>query len=40
MSGEDKSTENEAVTVIARRAFLKRTTLVGGGLVVSQGLLR
>jgi xanthine dehydrogenase YagT iron-sulfur-binding subunit len=39
MSEEDKSTENEAVTVIARREFLKRTTLVGGGLVVSRGLL-
>jgi xanthine dehydrogenase YagT iron-sulfur-binding subunit len=40
MTEEDKSTENEAGTVIARREFLKRTTLVGGGLVVSQGLLR
>ena len=38
MSDEDKSAENEAVTVIARREFLKRTTLVGGGLLVSQGL--
>ena len=40
MSEEDKSTENRAVTVIARREFLKRTTLVGGGLAVSRGLLR
>ncbi len=40
MSEKDKSTESEAVTVIARREFLKRTTLVGGGLVVSQGLRR
>src|SRR5437763_16979688 len=38
MSDEDKSAKNEAVTVIARREFLKRTTLVGGGLFVSQGL--
>ena len=40
MSKEDESTENEAATVIARRAFLKRTTLVGGALVASQGFLR
>jgi xanthine dehydrogenase YagT iron-sulfur-binding subunit len=40
MSEENESTENRAATVIARREFLKRTTLVGGGLVVSQGLLR
>jgi xanthine dehydrogenase YagT iron-sulfur-binding subunit len=39
MSEEDRSTEDR-VTVIARREFLKRTPLVGGGLVVSQGLLR
>src|SRR5580692_6624196 len=40
MSEEDKSTEDRAVTVIARREVLKRTTLVGGGLVVSKGGLR
>jgi xanthine dehydrogenase YagT iron-sulfur-binding subunit len=39
MSEEDKTTANEGVIGIPRREFLRRTTLVGGGLVVSQGLL-
>ena len=38
MSDEDNKTK-EDLAVLPRREFLKRTTLVGGGLVVSQGLL-
>jgi hypothetical protein len=38
MSDEDNKTEEDPA-VIPRREFLKRSTLVGGGLVVSQGLL-
>jgi xanthine dehydrogenase YagT iron-sulfur-binding subunit len=39
MSDEDKTPANEGVIGIPRREFLRRTTLVGGGLAVSQGLL-
>jgi xanthine dehydrogenase YagT iron-sulfur-binding subunit len=39
MSEEDKTRANEDVVGIPRREFLRRTTLVGGGLAVSQGLL-
>jgi len=35
MSEEDKKAKEDAA-VIPRREFLKRTTLVGGGLAVSQ----
>jgi xanthine dehydrogenase YagT iron-sulfur-binding subunit len=39
MSEEDKKPANEDAVGIPRREFLRRTTLVGGGLAVSQGLL-
>ena len=39
MSEEDKTTATDGVIGIPRREFLRRTTLVGGGLAVSQGLL-
>ena len=39
MSDQDETTANEGVIGIPRREFLRRTTLVGGGLAVSQGLL-
>jgi xanthine dehydrogenase YagT iron-sulfur-binding subunit len=39
MSDEDKTPANEGVIGIPRREFLRRTTLVGGGLAVSHGLL-
>jgi xanthine dehydrogenase YagT iron-sulfur-binding subunit len=39
MSDQDETTANEGVLGIPRREFLRRTTLVGGGLAVSQGLL-
>jgi xanthine dehydrogenase YagT iron-sulfur-binding subunit len=39
MSEEDKAPANEDVIGIPRREFLRRTTLVGGGLAVSQRLL-
>jgi hypothetical protein len=35
MSEEDKKAKEDAA-VIPRREFLKRTTLVGGGMAVSQ----
>ena len=38
MSDEDNKTKEDPA-VIPRREFLKRTTLVGGGLAISQGLL-
>jgi xanthine dehydrogenase YagT iron-sulfur-binding subunit len=37
--GDDDNKANEDVGLIPRREFLKRTTLVGGSLAVSQGLL-
>jgi xanthine dehydrogenase YagT iron-sulfur-binding subunit len=39
MSENDKTPANEVVIGIPRREFLRRTTLAGGGLAVSQGLL-
>jgi xanthine dehydrogenase YagT iron-sulfur-binding subunit len=39
MSEDNKTPANEGVIGIPRREFLRRTTLVGGGLAVSQGLL-
>ena len=39
MSEEVKTAANEDAVGIPRREFLRRTTLVGGGLAVSQGLL-
>jgi len=39
MSEEDNTRANEDVVTIPRRDFLKRTTLIGGGLAASQGLL-
>jgi len=39
MSEGDKAPADDVVAGIPRREFLRRTTLVGGGLAVSQGLL-
>jgi xanthine dehydrogenase YagT iron-sulfur-binding subunit len=39
MSERDKAPADDVVIGIPRREFLRRTTLVGGGLAVSQGLL-
>jgi xanthine dehydrogenase YagT iron-sulfur-binding subunit len=39
MNQQDKTPADEAVIGIPRREFLRRTTLVGGGLAVSQRLL-